>query len=112
MRNYNKFKAKIVKKLQKPLEKAMNDASRSYRDPLTPLVDIEYVFRNSKLINFDKIETIGHGAHSEVFKVKYSRNGGIYAMKVTDLTKFKPHTVKLLKQEGSLLQSLNHKNVL
>jgi serine/threonine protein kinase len=47
-----------------------------------------------------------------VHKVKFQKNEKIYAMKITELKNFKPSTMDLLKQEGSLMLNLSHPNIL
>ena len=61
----------------------------------------------------DLFISLGKGMHSEVIKVKSKNDGIEYAMKVTDADKMKNlQFAKQIIQECTLLNSLNHENII
>ena len=64
--------------------------------------------------DFEILQVLGHGAFSQVLKVRSKKNSGIYAMKKINITKIfrKYKKKKYFMNEVHLLKNLDHPNVI
>ena len=63
------------------------------------------------LSNFEILNTLGHGAFGNVFKVKNKKDNKIYALKKIILNNLSELEKNKVKNESKNLSAINHKNI-
>ncbi|XP_010428415.1 PREDICTED: probable serine/threonine-protein kinase At1g54610 isoform X2 [Camelina sativa] len=62
--------------------------------------------------SFEKLEKIGQGTYSSVFRAVESETGRIVALKKVRFDNFEPESVKFMAREILILRRLNHPNII
>ncbi|KAL1197309.1 Protein IMPAIRED IN BABA-INDUCED STERILITY 1 [Cardamine amara subsp. amara] len=61
---------------------------------------------------FEKLEKIGQGTYSSVFRARETETGRIVAMKKVRFDNFEPESVRFMAREIMILRRLNHPNII
>ncbi|KAL4568522.1 hypothetical protein LXL04_024136 [Taraxacum kok-saghyz] len=62
--------------------------------------------------NFEKLDKIGQGTYSSVYRARDLRSGKIVALKKVKFDNFNPQSVKFMAREIKILRKLDHPNVM
>ncbi|WOK99651.1 putative serine/threonine-protein kinase [Canna indica] len=65
-----------------------------------------------KFESFDKLEKIGQGTYSTVFRACEIETGKIYALKKVRFDNFEPESVRFMAREIQILRMLDHPNII
>lgn len=65
-----------------------------------------------KADNFEKLEKVGQGTYSSVFRARDLESGKIVALKKVRFDNFEPESVRFMAREIQILRRLNHPNVM
>ncbi|XP_020704518.1 protein IMPAIRED IN BABA-INDUCED STERILITY 1 isoform X1 [Dendrobium catenatum] len=65
-----------------------------------------------KAENFEKLDKIGQGTYSSVFRARDLENGKVVALKKVRFDNFEPESVKFMAREIEILRRLDHPNVM
>ncbi|XP_078177599.1 protein IMPAIRED IN BABA-INDUCED STERILITY 1-like isoform X1 [Carex rostrata] len=65
-----------------------------------------------KADSFEKLEKIGQGTYSSVFKARELETGRIVALKKVRFDNFEPESVRFMSREILILRRLNHPNII
>ncbi|XP_078155279.1 protein IMPAIRED IN BABA-INDUCED STERILITY 1-like isoform X2 [Carex rostrata] len=65
-----------------------------------------------KADNFEKLEKVGQGTYSSVFRARDLESGKIVALKKVRFDNFEPESVRFMAREIQILRRLNHPNIM
>ncbi|XP_076886843.1 cyclin-dependent kinase C-2 C-like isoform X1 [Bidens hawaiensis] len=61
---------------------------------------------------FERLEKIGQGSYSSVYKARHVKTGRYYALKKVRFHNLKPDSVKFMAREITILRTLDHPNIM
>ncbi|KAI3726132.1 hypothetical protein L1987_65929 [Smallanthus sonchifolius] len=62
--------------------------------------------------SFERLEKIGQGSYSSVYKARHTKSGRFFALKKVRFHSLKPDSVKFMAREITILRTLNHPNIM
>lgn len=62
--------------------------------------------------NFERLEKIGQGAYSSVYRARHTESGRMFALKKVQFDNLKPDSVKFMAREITILRRLDHPNIM
>ncbi|KAK1432892.1 hypothetical protein QVD17_09794 [Tagetes erecta] len=62
--------------------------------------------------SFERLEKIGQGSYSSVYKARHTKSGRFFALKKVRFHNLKPDSVKFMAREITILRTLNHPNIM
>ncbi|KAL8231492.1 hypothetical protein R6Q57_001270 [Mikania cordata] len=62
--------------------------------------------------SFERLEKIGQGSYSSVYKARHTKTGRLFALKKVRFHNLKPDSVKFMAREITILRTLNHPNIM
>ncbi|KAI7757542.1 hypothetical protein M8C21_032781, partial [Ambrosia artemisiifolia] len=62
--------------------------------------------------SFERLEKIGQGSYSSVYKARHAKSGRFFALKKVRFQNLKPDSVKFMAREITILRKLNHQNIM
>ncbi|KAJ0754378.1 putative protein-serine/threonine kinase CMGC-CDK-CRK7-CDK9 family [Helianthus annuus] len=62
--------------------------------------------------SFERLEKIGQGSYSSVYKARHVKSGRFFALKKVRFQNLKPDSVKFMAREITILRTLNHPNIM
>lgn len=61
---------------------------------------------------FERLEKIGQGAYSSVYRARHTESGRMFALKKVQFDNLKPDSVKFMAREITILRRLDHPNIM
>ncbi|MFS7970886.1 putative protein-serine/threonine kinase CMGC-CDK-CRK7-CDK9 family [Helianthus anomalus] len=62
--------------------------------------------------SFERLEKIGQGSYSSVYKARHVKSGRFFALKKVRFQNLKPDSVKFMAREITILRTFNHPNIM